>query len=251
MDHSSQVTTIDRLARVLNCFTQEQPTWSLAELAAQLELPKSTLHRFLVGLEAHGILHRNLIDKRWRLGYRLFVWGSLVEEDNALREVARPSLCELVDTSGETALLSVYRKGEVICTDKCDTSHPVRLKMEVGTRHSPHAGASSKILMAYLPEAEIQMIVEDKGLPKLCTNTITDRAELEAELARIRKRGWAESLEETDLGAWGVASPIRDRKGQVVAAIGLAGPTMRYSREKVRQYVILCRQSANKISSLL
>jgi len=251
MESASQVTTIDRLVKVLDCFTQERPTWSLAELAAQLGLPKSTLHRFLVGLEAHGILRQDPTGKRWRLGYRLFTWGRLVEEDATLREIAKPVMRELMDASGETAILTVYQGGEVICIEKCETSHPVRLRMDVGSRRGAHAGASSKILMAYLPEEEIQAILEEKGLPQLCANTITDLDELKAELARIRKRGWADSLEETDPGAWGVATPIRDHRGQVTAAVGLAGPTMRHNKEKVRQYVTLCIQAADKISSLL
>jgi DNA-binding IclR family transcriptional regulator len=105
--------------------------------------------------------------------------------------------------------------------------------------------------MAYLPDDEIQAIVRERGLPKLCTNTITDLETLQVELARIRQQGYAESVEETDHGAWGVATPIRDWRGQVVAGIGVAGPTMRYSKEKVQQYVTLCRQAAERISALM
>jgi len=100
--------------------------------------------------------------------------------------------------------------------------------LEVGRRRPPHAGASSKILMAYLPEEEIQAIIRDKGLPKVCTNTITDPDELMAELAKIRACGYAESREETDLGA-----------------------CSRFTDQLVQQYVILCRQAAQRISALL
>lgn len=132
-----------------------------------------------------------------------------------------------------------------------ETSHTLRLKMEIGAQRAAHAGASSKVLIAYLPEDEVLAIVKEKGLPRLCANTITDVDELKAELARIRKRGYADSLEETDPGAWGVATPIRDWKGQVIGAIGVAGPTMRYSSEKVKQYAALCGEYAEKISAAL
>ena len=105
--------------------------------------------------------------------------------------------------------------------------------------------------MAYLPEEEIEAIIRDKGLPKLCTNTITEPDELMAELARIRERGYAESHEETDLGAWGIATPIHDRKGDVVAAIGIAGPGSRFTSQLRQQWVILCQQAAQRISALL
>jgi IclR family KDG regulon transcriptional repressor len=251
MEDISQVKTIDRLVRVLDCFTPERSTWSLAELSTQLDLPKSTLHRFLVGLESHGILRRDAGDKKWRLGYRLFIWGSLAAESTGLRQIARPIMHELVAATGETALLTVYHNHEVICTDKVETSHHVRLSLEVGARRACHAGASSKVLMAYLPEEEVESIIQKKGLPKLCANTITDPKDLKAELTRIRECGYAMSIEETDLGAWGVAAPIHDWKGQVVGAIGVAGPTLRYDGDKVQQHVVLCCQAARSISSLL
>jgi DNA-binding IclR family transcriptional regulator len=251
MDDSSQVKTIDRLVRVLECFTPEQSTWSLTEMASQLDLPKSTLHRFLVGLETHGILRRDADDKKWRLGHRLFIWGSLAADSTGLRQVARPVMRKLAGETGETAILTVYHNQQVICTDKVETGHPVRLALEVGARRACHAGASSKILMAHLPAEEIQAIIRDTGLPKLCTNTITDPDKLTTELARIRERGYATSLEETDLGAWGVAAPVRDWTGQVAGAIGVAGPTLRYGKDRIRQHARLCCQAAEAISKLL
>lgn len=251
MDNASSVKTIDRLVHVLDCFSQDRPAWTLAELSGELRLPKSTLHRFLVGLETHGILRRDESDKRWRLGYHLFIWGSVAAQSTTLRDLARPTMCRLVRESGETALLTVYQDREVVCIDKCETSHPVRLALEVGSRRWPHAGASSKALMAYLPEEEIEAILREKGLPKICKNTITEAEALRADLAKIRAQGYAVSLEETDYGAWGVATPIRNWLGQVVGAIGLAGPTMRHNHAKVRDYVLLCRKAADDISASL
>jgi len=96
---------------------------------------------------------------RWRLGYRLVVWGSLAEESTDLRHVARPMVRELADATKETAILTVYHNQDVICIDKVETSHPVRLTLEVGTHRAPHAGASSKVLMAHLPDKEIRVDV--------------------------------------------------------------------------------------------
>lgn len=250
MKETSAVKTIDRLVQVLNCFSLERPSWSLAELSEQLDLPRSTLHRFLVSLQLHGILRRDA-GKRWRMGYRLFIWGSLAVESTGLRHIARPIMEELVVTSGETVILTVYQGYDVVCIEKAETSQSVRLALGVGAHHPPHAGASSKVLTAYLPTDQIHALIAEKGLPKLCANTITDPDELLAELARIRQLGYAESYEETDPDAWGVATPIRDWRGEVVAAIGVAGPSTRHSQETVRRCVALCRDAAQRISSLL
>ena len=251
MSNASAVKTVDRLVRVLDAFDADRPTWSLAELSAHLGLPKSTLHRFLVSLECHGILRRDLDDGRWRLGYRLFIWGSQAVKSTNLRQLAAPIMRDLVDTCGETAILTVYHAQEVVCIEKVETRHPVRLALEVGTPRPPHAGASSKLLMAFLSQEEIHAIMRDKGLPKLCTNTIIDPDELQAELARIREREFAQSCEETDPGAWGVATPIYDRNGDVVAAMGVAGPASRFSDEVAERFVGLCHQASRRISALL
>jgi IclR family transcriptional regulator, KDG regulon repressor len=250
MDNSA-VKTIDRLVDILDYFAQGYTAVSLAELSEYLNLPKSTLHRFLVSLESHGILRRDANDKKWRPGYHLIVWGSVANGNTTIREIAKPFMADLVAASSEMAILTIYHAHEVICIDMYETSHPVRLKMKIGAQRAAHAGASSKVLIAYLPEEEVMAIVKEKGMPKLCTNTIIDINDLRVELARIRQLGYADSLEETDPGAWGVATPIRDWTGQVVAAIGLAGPTLRYSVDNVKQYAALCREYADRISNAL
>lgn len=251
MDNPSSVKTIDRLVTILDCFSADHPTWSLGELSEHLRLPKSTLHRFLIALESYGILYRDPNDRRWRLGYRLFAWGSLAAESTDLRRLAHPVVRDLSVATGETAVLTVYRDGEVVCLDKVETNQPVRVALEVGSRHPPHAGASSKVLMAFLPEEETQRIVHQRGLSPLCRNTITNPETLRVELARIRLQGYAESQEETDLGAWGVATPVRDGAGEVIAAIGIAAPMSRHSAERAQMYISLCQQAAERIMGLI
>ena len=85
----------------------------------------------------------------------------------------------------------------------------------------------------------------------MCRNTITDPGELVVELARIRECGYAESHEETDVGAWGIATPIQGRDGEVIAAIGIAGPSSRFTDEQAQWQLVLCRQAAERISALL
>lgn len=247
---NTSVKTIDRLVEILNCFTADKTTWSLSDLSLRLGLPKSTLHRFLVGLEGHGIVRRGENGK-WRLGHQLFIWGSLAIESTGLRQVAAPIMRELAEGTGETVLLTQYHRGQIICIDKVETGHSVRLALDVGAIRAPHAGASSKVLMAYLPPAEVDAIIRERGLPRLCANTITDTDALQAELRQIRERGYADSYEETDPGAWGIATPIRNWQGEVVAGLGIAGPTIRYDEQQVQATIRLCCAAAARISVLL
>lgn len=250
METLSPVKTINRLVEILDSFSSRPSGWTLVELSDHLGIPKSTLHRFLLALEAHGILQRDPRDRRWRLGYRPLLWGRLAANHGGLHLIARPIMESLAAATGETVLLTVYQNGEVVCIEKVDSPHAVRLAMDVGTRRPPHAGASSKALMAFLPSEEVEAIIR-RGLPRLCTNTITDPQSLRDELARIRSQGYAVSVEETDAGAWGVATPIRGPQGEVIAAIGIAGPTFRLTEEAVQRYARLCQQAAEQISRLL
>jgi DNA-binding IclR family transcriptional regulator len=249
--NASSVKTVDRMVEVLDRFSPEHPSWSLAELSSDLHLPKSTLHRFLVGLETHGILRRDPNNKLWRLGYRLLAWGRLAYEGTELKHIVRPVMLDLARASSETAILTIYHDQEVICLDTVETNHPIRLTLTIGARRPPHGGASSKILMAYLREDEIQAIIRDKGLPKLCTNTITNPHELVLDLARIRDKGYAYTVEETDVSVWGIATPIFDRNGRAVAGLGIAGPTSRWTDAMLEPYVALCQQAAQRVSKLL
>lgn len=246
----SGVKTIDKMVMILQCFTPSDSSWSLAEMTERLGMPKSSLHRHLSGLEHHGILRRDA-ENRWRLGYRLFIWGTLVPELTTLRQISKPFLRELVVATNESAILTIYYDFEVICIDKLEGSHSVRMTLDVGTHRMPHAGASSKILMAYLHENEIQAIIENTGLPKLSGNTITDPEILKQELTRIRSEGQAFSYEETDNGAWGVATPIFFGNGDLAAGIGIAGPTSRFSEDLQLEYSVLCQSASEEISKIL
>ena len=248
MPKSTSVTAVDRLASVLDSFSRERPAWSLAELSAHLRLPKSTLHRFLVSLESHDILRRNADDRLWRPGYRLLYWGELAEQATVLIDVTRPLMTALAEATGEMIVLTVYADQEVVCLAKIEARHPVRLALEVGARRPAHAGASSKILAAFLPDDEIQAIIRERGLARLCTNTITDPTELAAELAKIRAQGYAQSIEETDPGGWGIATPIFKRGGEVAGSLGVAAPIQRYSVDLAQRYVVLCREACQTAS---
>lgn len=243
----TSVKTVDRLVRILDSFDADRASWSLADLSDHLDIPKSTLHRFMGSLKAHGVLTHNLDTQEWSLGNRLMVWGSAAMQVNGLSSVVRPIMRALSSAVEETVILTIYCNREVVCLDTVASRHVVRLAMSRGARRPPHAGASCKVLMAYLSDQEITDVIRHTGLPRLCKNTITDPGELRVELARIRQRGYAHSKEETDLAAWGVAVPIRNQAGEVIAAIGTAGPLSRLNTELLQGHIEHCQNAAEQI----
>ena len=245
------VTAVNRLVMVLDCFTNEKYAWSLSELRDHLGWPKATTHRYLTALENHGILHRRGDDKRFRMGYKLYLWGNIAAESMPLQEIARPIMKDLMDRTGETVLLVIYHNQEVVCLEKIDSDRPFRIVLEVGRLQAPHASSSCRVLMAYLPMEEIKAIIRDKGLPKLCKNTITDAEALLVELEKVRKAGYAHSVEEVDLDTRGVSAPIFDHKGQCIAGISIVGPIFHFTYELVDKYADLVKEAAKEISENL
>src|SRR5262249_59417987 len=111
--------------------------------------------------------------------------------------------------------------------DGVEPSQPLRLPVQPGSQLPLHAGASQKALLAFMPEREVDRLL-DQPLERLCTATITEPRQLRRDLALIRERGWASSYEETNLGVWGIAVPVIS-EDDVVCAVGIAGPSARLS----------------------
>ncbi len=228
----SAIRTVNRLCDILNAFNEATPALNLAELSRRVGLSKSTVYRLASALENQGLLLRDP-QGLYHLGYQLIRWGSLAQSGLDLRNLALPELRALAAETHETAILSVRSGGAALWLEMIESPQPVRLALHVGQRTMLHAGASSKVLWAFLPPAEISILLEQIELTPLQPNTITDRVALQAELAAIRTQGYATSFEETDPGAMGVAAPVFDHTGRLVAGIGIAAPLTRVTVEQV------------------
>lgn len=244
----SGVRTVDRICSILNCFSQEAPVLSLTEISNHLDLAKSTAHRLLTAMEYHGLLTREVDGPGYRLGYQLLSWGMLMQKTHDLRNEALPFLRTLVEKTSETAILSVRSGDEGICVEMVESSQPVRLAMQVGRRLMLHAGASAKVLWAFLPDEEIRRILNEIALVAVQVNTITDPDEMYRELVTIRERGYATSFEETDKGAMGITAPVYDHTGWPVAGIGIAAPIARVAQDQIPAIARLVVDSGRQLS---
>lgn len=243
--------SITRVADILNCFSVEEPVLTLTAISQRLGLPKSTTHRLLTALVSQGFLMRDVYGRGYQLGYQLLHWGMVAQAALDLRTEALPILRTLSKTVDETALLTVRDGLRGLYLEIVQSSQPVRLAMQAGQRLRLHAGASSKVLMAFLPDAEIEAILGSLELLPLTPHTLTDPAQLRAELAAIRQRGYATSFEETDLGAMGIAAPVYDRTGQPVAGIGIAAPLTRIPPARVPEFVAPILDASRQLSARL
>ena len=229
---------LERTFSILEIFDEDRPEWSTTEVARALDLPIPTVHRILAALKRHGYVSQHEETKRFRLGVAALQLGDRARAVVDLRSVAIPALRRLAHDAGETALLTVLAPGRDrgMCLERVETPQPLRLSVTPGRQLPLHAGASQKVLLAYLDESDVERVI-GAGLEHLCHSTITDPGLLREELATIRRRGWASSYEETNLGVWGVAVPVLSARGDIVCAVGIAGPSARLTPARVRDDV--------------
>ncbi|MGD9697369.1 MAG: IclR family transcriptional regulator [Thermoleophilia bacterium] len=246
-----RIQAIERAVGILNAFSAEEPELGVTELAERLGLHKSTVHRFMVNLDAAGLVERNPRTGRYRLGLRIFELGGLVMQQMNLWDEALPFLEGLVRDTGETGHLAVLDGGEAIYIERVEARRALRVPSAIGRGYPAHATNLGKVLLADLPRHRLEEIVAERGLAAFTPNTITDIERLDADLEEIRGRGYAVDNEEYDEGLRCIGAPVRDHSGRVVAALGIGGPVTRITPGRVSELGELVMAAAGGLSRRL
>lgn len=201
----------------------------VAELATELEMPKSTVHDHLQTLtEAEYLINEN---GTYHVGARFLELGGFARSQMKLYQVASPEIKKLAEETGEHANLLIEEHGKGIFLNKVKGPDAVNLDTHIGKRVHLHTTALGKAILSRLPEAEVDEIIDQHGLPAVTEQTVTDKDELKARLTEIRNRGYAIDDEERVLGMRCVAAPICDEEGNPIGAISVSGPTNRFNDE--------------------
>lgn len=204
---------------VLDAFDQNSRQMSLAQIARRSGLPKSTAHRLLAMLGQLGAVERD--GDRYRMGLRMFALGTCSLEV-ALRDVALPHMEALHRASGHTLHLAVRQGGDVVYLEKLRSRSALPLPTVVGGRLPAHLTGVGKVLLAHLPEADVEAVLAGP-LGGLTRRSVTDPSALRRTLRRVRELGAARDVGEVVDGLACVAVPIR-LAGKVVAAMSVAYP---------------------------
>lgn len=203
----------------------------LGELTEGLEATKPSVHRALRTLQARGYVSQDAVSGRYGLGIRCFELSSLWAQGLDVRVVARPHLRALNEAVGETVHLGVYEQGEVVYVEKLDSPRPVIAVSFVGRRYPSTVVSTGRALLAYQRSEEIDRVLS--APPQSYTShTVTDPAALREVLAAVRRDGYATNVSGLREGVCGVAAPIRDHTGLVVASVGCCMPDVRFDEER-------------------
>jgi DNA-binding IclR family transcriptional regulator len=214
--------SLERALKILCVFNPDRQTLTLGQLTEIIKLPMPTLMRLCITLMEYDFLRYDQQTKQYSLGLKLFELGSVVFSRFSLRKIVSPYLIQLQVKLGRTTFLGILLNDELVYIDKReDTRDQVRFASNIGTRRLPYFGMLGQLLLAFLPDKEVERILKLKPLSAITKKSIMNMAEFKKRLRTIRKNGFFIDEEEAIEGVSGISAPIRDFTGRVVAAIGV------------------------------
>ena len=222
----------------------------LRTIAERTSLNKSTAYRFLAHLERAGYLVRDLTGA-YLIGPRLVHLGANSTYQATICRLSHPVMEELWRETGETVNLGALDGTEVLYLDVMESPHHFRLSSQKGMRRAMNCTALGKTLLAWLPPATRDELLAHCNFEKRTPHSITQPAELMAELGRIQRRGYAVDNEEVETGACCVAAPIFDSSGLIAASISVAGPVTRMGHNRIATVAARVTEAAAAISRSL
>ena len=224
---------------------------TLAELVVQMDMPKATVHRLLINLEAAELLKRDLTGKRYVPGDRLARFSLRAVVFSARMSPVRAILERLVAEIGESINLGVLDGSSVAYVQRVECNWPLRTHLSAGSRVPLHCTATGKLFLALMPTARRTALLDEIELKAYSPNTITSRKRLDEELARIRDERMAVNNEEFMVGATGLSVPLMGIDGEMIAGLALHAPVARLSVNEVRAHASTLRRAAEKLARTL
>lgn len=243
------IRSVDRAVAILDLLALEG--WRTgAEVARELGVHRSTALRLLATLDRHGLVERDPRTAKYRLGRRVAQLASSVRGEVDLRQVARPVCEALARELGETVTLDVLDGDQIVPVEQASGSTSVMSVSWLGTRSPVHCTASGKVILAFAP-AQARSAVLGRPLERRTQHTITDPAELEAQLREVRETGYARTFEELEVGLNAIAAPVRSAGGEVIAGLDVSGPAHRFASSARSSLLARTREAADDLSHRL
>lgn len=247
------VPAVTRALDILELFLEGDGTLSSPDIVRKLQLPRTTVHELVATLMARSYLVPDPEQPgRYRLGVRTYQLGSRYGEKLDLAAEGRRVAREVADTCAETVHIAILEHLDVIYIAKVDSTHAVRMVSATGRRLPAHCTSVGKMLLASLPEEELDTrLRECEELVALTPNSTTDPEALREELATARTTGHAVEHREANPDVSCVAAPVKDGSGHVVAALSISVPMVRWSEERERELTELAAKGAEDLSGSL
>ncbi|WP_440767028.1 IclR family transcriptional regulator [Natronorubrum sp. DTA7] len=225
------IKSVERMIRILDAIRYRERA-GVTELAAALDMSKSTVHHYVKTLEIHNCLEK--VNGEYQLGLRFLTYGGQARANQQLYRLAKKNIDQLAEQTGEEVRLVVEQRGHGVTLYQSEGEHVDRTRSYVGQVEQLHCTAAGKAFLSALPERRVADLLEEMELTEYTSQTITSRDELLAELERTRSRDVAFDDEEQYEGVRCVAVPITDRSEDLLGAISISAPRERLEGDRFR-----------------
>jgi DNA-binding IclR family transcriptional regulator len=244
------VPAVDRAIRVLELLSQAPRGLSLAQLASQTKVPKSTMFRILHTLHQHQIILEDSERKLFTLGMRVLGWGHAALERIDYKAIAHPHLVKLAEETRESFYLALLDQDEVILVDRVDTPEVWKMVTRLGQRSPFHCTATGLVIAGGMSDQAIDEMIDRHGLRRFTPKTITNVTRLKRRLKEVNRLGYAVADGEYKPDLCAVAVPIWDHAGNVVASLMTAVQSARSHKDKrlVSNLIAMLKREAAQIS---
>lgn len=248
---SSTGSSAERSLRLLARLAREGRALSLADLAADLALPKGTAHRLCAQLLETGFIARDIYERDFVVGPALRKLSFDTLTHGTVRGLRHQVLTELVKEVGETCNFTTLDGASVLYLDRVEAPWPWRLTLEVGEHVPLHCTASGKMFMALMPARQRELLISELSLVAMTDATITSRAQLLLECESVARAGYSLDRQEFIDGLLALAVPVCDENGIMRAALAVHAPISRLSAEQALQRLPALQAAAQRLSRLL
>src|SRR5580700_1081073 len=246
---AGSIQSVDRAVAILEILARDGEA-GVTEVARELDVHKSTASRLLAALDRRELVTQDTARGKFRLGVGLVRLAGAASRKLDVVQESRPVCRALAQEVGETVNLAILADRDALYLDQVAGPAALSPHNWAGQRIPLHATSDGKVLLAYLPEAELTACLAPP-LARFTERTITDLARFPALLAGIRQQGYATAVEELEAGLTAVAAPVRNAEGVVVASISASGPSFRIPADRIPVLAVSVRRAAGEVSRRL
>lgn len=242
------INSTEKVMKILNFLSENTKEIGITDIAKELEMSKSGVHKIITTLQEGGFIVQNLSTRKYGLGPALLRLGSVYTEQKKIYDIAYPIMKEISNITNETVALSLKEGNSGVVAYRLESDKVIKLHQKMGTKYPINAGATGKLLGAYQKKEVIEKILKKEGLKEYTHNTIMDSEKLFQEYEKIREKGYAISDSEKDVGNFAISAPIYDNEGEVWSCLTLVGLKKDFPEEKINDWIQLLVNGALEIS---
>jgi len=246
--------SLDKTLNMLAYFNEDRQVIGLSELSRLSGIPKATVYRMISTLEAHGFINRVDVlgkENQYKLGLRFLEYGKLVSNGLEIRNIALPHMAKFRDKVNECVQLIVRDNDEAMYIEKLECKQFIRLYTRIGRRAPLYGGACPRAILTFLPDEEIDRILNSVNLVKYTKNTVVDKKKLKEMIEQDRQRGYTVSYGELEPETVAIGAPIFDHKGNVAGSLSVAGPDSRFTEKELPYLTDELLKTTREISKAL